>query len=122
MKFFAVAALFAATALALPETGPKIGNAAQELYGKCSNGKRSCCNSDPTSTKLSSEQHTNLLGLIDGPLIPGLNLQEYNDSDCNELVGLIPGQCQGSIACCDNNSVNNGVNVVVPCLAVPVGL
>ncbi|KAI9039538.1 hydrophobin family protein [Aspergillus affinis] len=120
MKFFAVAALFAATALALPETGPKVGNAAQELYGKCSNGKRSCCNSDPTSAKLNAEQHANLLGLLDGPLIPGLNSGEY--SGCSDLLNLIPGQCQGSIACCDDNSVNSGVNVVLPCLAVPVGV
>ncbi|PLB47490.1 hypothetical protein P170DRAFT_437332 [Aspergillus steynii IBT 23096] len=86
MKFFAVAALFAATALALPETGPKVGNSAQELYGKCSNGKRSCCNSDPSNAELSSEEHESLLGLLDGSIIPNLNTGHY--SGCSDRKSL----------------------------------
>lgn len=85
MQFFAVAALLATTALALPESGPKVGNTAQELYGKCSNGKRSCCNSNPSTAGLSSEQHSNLLGLLDGgSIIPDLNTGHY--SGCSDRM------------------------------------
>ncbi|KAA8650965.1 hypothetical protein EYZ11_003167 [Aspergillus tanneri] len=121
MKFFVAAALFAATVLAQPGN-PKIGNKAQELYAKCSGGNRFCCNGETEDTHFSQDKYSSLVGLLDGGVLPGLNTGHY--TGCSSLVELIPGNCQDTVACCDNSgpNVNNGVNVALPCIGVPIGV
>ncbi|PLN83899.1 hypothetical protein BDW42DRAFT_163729 [Aspergillus taichungensis] len=105
MKFFAVAALFAATALASQPPAFHHGGqpvSLEQAQAACGNGaKPSCCNSK--RAELSKDQAGGgLLDLLTSGLAEGLGSYE----GCSSLADLLAGgkSCQSLPTCCDGNS------------------
>lgn len=107
MKFFAIAAVFAATAVALPNAQghPKEPKqlSINEATEKCGKAQASCCNKKSSSGDR-AEKNGGLLGGILSDLLSASG----QDSDviglfeeCSPLA--LADNCQQNIACCDGN-------------------
>ncbi|PTU19679.1 hypothetical protein P175DRAFT_0534132 [Aspergillus ochraceoroseus IBT 24754] len=122
MKFFAVAALFATAAIAMPHE-PSY-TAVDQTQNICGKAQLSCCNALDSSAHVSKDEENDLLALLgEGLLNNGGVLGKYHGcSPLVSLVGNIGEQCDNHVACCNDVSSNNNgvVNVVVPCLPVNV--
>ncbi|KAE8153199.1 hypothetical protein BDV25DRAFT_38650 [Aspergillus avenaceus] len=123
MKFFAVAALFAASAMAHP--GSAAPQQVQQLANSCPTENHYCCQSKVSDAELSDGDNGLLNGLLKNVnLLPGLLGGHYGG--CDNTIGLLGGECKNIAACCAGagaGAQQEGlVNVGIPCLAVPIGL
>ncbi|KAJ5167553.1 conidial hydrophobin Hyp1/RodA [Penicillium canariense] len=146
MQFFTSALLFAAAAMALPQSGDgvasqgdnikfpvKQGTTFEQANAKCGNdAKVSCCNKATYTHDIVTENSGPLAGVLQtalggGPGGDGLGLfGQCNDLNLNvpvvnlvptNLQGLVEQKCKQNIACCQNNHAEANNNVVG--LAVP---
>lgn len=106
MKFFAIAAVFAATAVALPNANgakdPKQVSIS-EATKKCGNAQASCCNKQVGS----GDEYEKNGGLLGGILKDLLSASGQDSKtiglfdQCSPLA--LDDSCQQNIACCDGN-------------------
>ncbi|KAE8354364.1 hypothetical protein BDV28DRAFT_86276 [Aspergillus coremiiformis] len=138
MKFFAVAALFAATAMAYPPSGnagalsqTKVQQV-QTLENRCNQQQKQtmCCDKFTEKKSISTGGLlNNLIGDLDLKNLVNLglvqNLLQGEGGECRGVVTALDGNCANKAACCDhidgsatqNGLVNvNGLN----CLALPL--
>ncbi|CEJ92564.1 hypothetical protein VHEMI08209 [[Torrubiella] hemipterigena] len=116
-----IAAVFAATAAALPATAPG------EYCG--SGMELNCCNRqfDSKSADIGPHQSGLLAGLVNG-LAGGDGLSILGDCSPIDLASLIGGgallngqTCRGKVACCNRSqsvAVGGLLNLALPCVAV----
>ncbi|KAL4793687.1 hypothetical protein BDV19DRAFT_366085 [Aspergillus venezuelensis] len=132
MRFLALATLFAATALAAPGAPSLTQNTALSK-DTCGSAQLSCCDSEDNSVSITKEDEEGLLHLLGGGasvLSDGV-LGKY--SGCSELIpvnaligaegnGLISGQCNNHVACCNAGpqTQDGVVNAAIPCIPVNV--
>ncbi|KAL4920042.1 hypothetical protein BDW62DRAFT_199132 [Aspergillus aurantiobrunneus] len=131
MKFFTVAALLATTVTAMPHA-PSMD--IQQTQKQCGRAELSCCDSVDNSTPLTHQEHESLLDLLGGSLSGALSNGGVGKfGGCSSLAsvdgvlgtdgkGLVGGQCNNHVACCDagDNDINGLVNVAIPCVPVNV--
>ncbi|KAL4936432.1 hypothetical protein BDV06DRAFT_93194 [Aspergillus oleicola] len=133
MRFLALAA-FISAALAMPQpNGPAVEQNTALSKDTCGSAQLSCCESTDKSVHLTQEEEEGLLHLLGGGsnvLSDGV-LGKY--SGCSELVsvnallgaesnGLVSGQCNNHVACCNAGpqELDGLANVAVPCVPVNV--
>ena len=132
MKFFAVAAAFAATAVALPNANGPHKDPKQltleQAQNTCGKAQVSCCNKKIESGD-SKESNSGILSGILNDLLGGNNGEGIALFDqCSKLdipilalADLLNDKCKNNVACCDatNAEAENGlVNVALPCIQI----
>ncbi|OJJ87942.1 hydrophobin family protein [Aspergillus glaucus CBS 516.65] len=132
MKFFAIAATFAATAMALPSANGAHKDPKQlsleQAQNTCGKAQVSCCNKQISSGDSFEKNEGILNGVLSGLLgdkgSQGLGLfDQCSKLDVSVLIGLSDllgnSDCNQNIACCDatNAEAEGGlVNVALPCV------
>lgn len=106
MKFFAIAAAFAATAMALPNANGPPSDPKQvsvsEANKKCGNAQASCCNKKVSSGD-NYEKNGGLLGGVLKDLLgaSGTDSKTLGLFDECSPLSVLGDQCEQKIACCD---------------------
>ncbi|KAL4898076.1 hypothetical protein BDV59DRAFT_197029 [Aspergillus ambiguus] len=118
MKFFAVAALFTATAIAFPQDGSGV----EENAGSCGSHAM-CCKSQTAkgSDHLTEHEKGGLVDLLGDLNLPLLGDQDKAGrySDCESLASL-GGKCDSNTVCCPTGSQQGLVNI--GCVGIPIKL
>ncbi|KAJ5948391.1 conidial hydrophobin Hyp1/RodA [Penicillium verhagenii] len=144
MKFITTALIFAATAVALPQSGSdgnifpvSNGMTVEQAQAKCGNNSTvSCCKKTTYTKDITTSNNGPLAGVLQsalggGPGGDGLGLfGQCNDLSLNipvlNVVGggvdqLINQKCKQNIACCQNTESNADgdlIGVAIPCVAL----
>ncbi|KAL2863383.1 hydrophobin family protein [Aspergillus lucknowensis] len=118
MKFFAVAALFAASALAIPHAPSS--TEIEQSQSSCGKAQLSCCNELDNGTVVSAEEESSLLDLLgNSDVLSDGVLGKYRGCGAlASLQGTVGGQCNNHVACCDVGDTDTSglVGVAIPCL------
>ena len=107
MKFFAVAAAFAATAVALPNANGPHKDPKQltleQAQNTCGKAQVSCCNKKIESGD-SKESNSGILSGILNDLLGGNNgdgIALFDQCSKLDIADLLNDKCKNNVACCD---------------------